>query len=51
MLVECVNEMKTKYPAGTVFRLKVTLKQTEHDKAHLYSSYRWPFEVVQRPAV
>lgn len=50
MLVECASELRTKYPAGTVFRLRVTLKQTDHATPHLYSYYGWPFEVVPRKA-
>ena len=50
LLVECAKEMHTDYPVGTVFRICAALKQKEDCRPHLYSSYRWPFVVVSRPA-
>lgn len=49
LLVECAKEMHTQYPIGTVFRICAKLKQKADSRPHLYSSYRWAFEVISRP--
>lgn len=51
LLVECAMEMREQYPVGTVFRICVTRKQKVGCRPHLYSYYRWPFEVVKTPRV
>lgn len=48
LLVECPMRMRTDFPVGTVFRIRATLKDTPFERPHLYSSYKWPFEVVPR---
>ena len=48
LYVECANQMRSDYPEGTIFRICVTEKQKLDCRPHLYSSYRWPFEVVRQ---
>lgn len=47
LLVECNSDLMTKYPAGTVFRICVKMKNTDFDRPHLYSYHAWKYEVVQ----
>ncbi len=46
LLVECPMEMRENYPIGTVFRICAKLKDTSFPRSHLYTSYKWPFDVV-----
>jgi hypothetical protein len=48
LLVECPMRKRTDFPVGTVFRIRATLKDTPFERPNLYSSYKWPFEVVPR---
>ena len=49
-LIECRDEMKDTsiYPLGTVFRIFVKEKRPKRrgDRIHLYSPYKWDFEVI-----
>lgn len=51
-LIECRDEMKdtSVYPVGSIFRIlvKEKAKKCPTDRTHLYSPYKWEFEVVQR---
>ncbi|MDD1793144.1 hypothetical protein LRP50_08405 [Enterovibrio sp. ZSDZ42] len=49
MHIECSKDIRS-LPVGSVVRLKVTLKNpktTEH-QPHLYSSYKWSYELVKK---
>ena len=48
LMVECSKEIvdTTRYPVGTKFRLKAKLTDREGGGEYLYSSYKWPYEVV-----
>lgn len=49
MKVECSHKMKDDtIEVGTIFKIKVKLKEPKStfDEKHLYSSYKWPFEVI-----
>ena len=35
------------YPLGTKFRLKVKLTDVEGREDYLYTSWQWPFEILQ----
>ena len=50
MLIECSKQMRYDHPIGTVFRIKVKHKQPKDSsfKPHLYSSYRWSYEVIPK---
>lgn len=49
--VECRDDMKdtSVYPLGTIFRVAVKEKKPKSvdDRPHLYSPYKWDFEVVE----
>jgi hypothetical protein len=47
LLVECNSDLMTKYPAGTVFRICVKLKNTNFEQPHLYSYHAWKYEVIE----
>ena len=47
MDVECSKKMRTEYPVGTKFRLKVKLTNREGGSPFLYSRYDWPYEVIE----
>lgn len=46
MRVECCKEMRSNHPVGTVFKIMVKKTKKPGYAEHLYSSYRWPYEVV-----
>lgn len=48
MHVECSKEIRNNYPLGTRFRVKALIKHPKglDDRPHLYSSYKFPFDVV-----
>lgn len=46
LFVECSKEMVTNYPVGTKFRIRVKLTDREGSTPFLYSSYKWPFDVL-----
>ena len=45
MLVECLRAMR-KYPVGTRFRIRAKLTDREGEGEYLYTSYRWPYQVL-----
>ena len=49
--VECSKEMSdtSRYKLGTIFRIKAKLTDREGGGKFLYSSWRWPFDVVSTP--
>lgn len=46
--VECSKSLSTNYPIGTRFRLRAKLTDREGGGQFLYSSWRWPVEVISR---
>lgn len=44
--VECSRSLVRDYPMGTRFRLRVKLTDRDGGGEYLYSSWRWPFEVL-----
>jgi hypothetical protein len=44
--VECSRSLVRDYPVGTRFKLRVKLTDREGGGEYLYSSWRWPFEVI-----
>jgi hypothetical protein len=46
MDVECSRSMRKDHPVGTLFRIFVKVTNKEGGKPFLYSSYKWPYEVV-----
>lgn len=46
--IECGREVE-RLPVGTKVRIKVVEKNPKsiHDRPHLYSSYKWPYEIVK----
>ncbi len=44
--VECSRSITRDFPVGTKFRIQVKLTDREGEGEYLYSSYKWPFEVV-----
>lgn len=44
--VECSKALARDYPVGTRFRLRAKLTDRESRGEFLYSSYKWPFEVL-----
>ena len=46
MDVECSKKMRTSHPIGTKFKIYAQLTDREGGKPFLYSSYKWPYEVV-----
>jgi len=45
--VECSKSLVRDFPVGTRFRLRVTLTDREGGGEYLYSSWRWPFDVLE----
>ncbi|SPU42441.1 hypothetical protein [Brevundimonas diminuta] len=39
----------SRYKVGTIFRIKAKLTDREGGGKFLYSSWRWPFDVVSTP--
>jgi hypothetical protein len=46
MHVQCPKTMKVNYPVGTKFKIKAKLTDREGLGEFLYTSWRWPFEVI-----
>ncbi len=47
LLVECSSDLQTKFPAGTIFKIFVKLKETQNIRPHLYSYHSWPYEIIK----
>lgn len=45
MNIECAKAIR-RYPVGTKLKLKVVDTEREDGETFLYSSYKWPHEVV-----
>jgi hypothetical protein len=45
--VECSRAMRNAHPIGTRFRIWVKLTDLEGGGEFLYSSWQWPYEVVE----
>lgn len=48
LLVECSKSLATNYPVGTRFRLRAKLTDREGGGKFVYSSWRWPVEVISK---
>ena len=48
--VECSRKMRQKHPIGTQFKVYAKLTDREGGGEFLYTSWRWPYEVVSEPA-
>lgn len=46
MDVECSREMRKDFPIGTQFKIRAKITNREGGKPFLYSSYKWPYEVI-----
>ena len=44
--VECSRKMRSDHPVGTKFRVWAKLTDREGGGEYLYTSWRWPYEVV-----
>jgi hypothetical protein len=44
--VECSKKLSKDYSVGTKFRIQAKLTDREGSGDYLYSSYKWPFEVL-----
>ena len=44
--VECSKRLSEEYPVGTRFRIRAKLTDREDGGEYLYSSWRWPVEVL-----
>jgi len=44
--VECSKKLSRNYPVGTRFKIRAKLTDREGGGQYLYSSYRWPVEVL-----
>lgn len=47
--VECSKLLSTDYPVGTRFRIRAKLTDREDGGEFLYSSWRWPVELISKP--
>ena len=47
MVVECSKSMRESHPIGTRYRIYAKETDREDGKSFLYSSYKWPYEVVE----
>jgi hypothetical protein len=45
--VECSKKLSKDFPVGTRFKLQAKLTDREDGGEYLYSSFRWPYEVVK----
>lgn len=45
--VECSKQLSKNYPVGTKFRIRAKLTDREGGGEYLYSSFRWPVEVLK----
>lgn len=46
MKVECSSKMRDSQPAGTLFHIHAKITDREGGPDFLYTSFRWPYEVV-----
>lgn len=46
LFVECSKSLSKDYPTGTQFRIRAKLTDREGGGEYLYSSWRWPIEVL-----
>lgn len=46
MKVECSSKMRDSRPAGTLFHIHAKITDREGGPDFLYTSFRWPYEVV-----
>ena len=44
--VECSRAMRNEHPVGTRFRIWAKLTDREGGGEYLYTSWRWPYEIV-----
>lgn len=47
MDVECSKSMREGHPIGTRFRIYAKETNREDGKSFLYSSYKWPYEIIE----
>ena len=49
MVVESGKDMRENFPKGTKFRIQAKLKSPKDQtcRAHLYTSYKWKYEVLE----
>lgn len=45
--VECAKRLSDDYPVGSRFRIRAKLTDREEGGEYLYSSWRWPVEVLK----
>jgi len=45
--VQCSKDLSKKYPLGTKFKIQVKLTDREGSGEYLYSSYKWPYDVIE----
>lgn len=48
MKVECSSKMRDSQPAGTLFHIHAKITDREGGPDFLYTSFRWPYEVVSQ---
>ena len=51
MVVESGKDMRDNHPIGTKFRIQAKIKSPKDSscRPHLYTSYKWTYEVVSGP--
>ena len=49
--VECSSAMRNSQTVGTVFQIWAKLTAREDGAEFLYTSYQWPYKVIQRDEV
>jgi hypothetical protein len=47
MVVECSKAMRHNHPIGTRFLIYAKETRREDGKSFLYSSYKWPYDIVE----
>ncbi|GAA3715771.1 hypothetical protein GCM10022268_25460 [Sphingomonas cynarae] len=47
--VECAKPLSEEYPVGTRFLIRAKLTDRADGGEYLYSSWRWPVEVISQP--
>ena len=51
LFVQCSKALSTEYEVGTRFKIRAKLTDRDGGEPFLYSSYRWPYEVVSQSKV
>lgn len=46
LFIQCSKRLSEDYPVGTKFKIRAKLTDREGGTEFLYSSYKWPFDVV-----